>query len=81
MFDATRDAFVFVSAVDGERLPDSMDDAAICALAAVDGGEEICIDGRDYLVEVGTGFDIDLNGQTVHVYQVGNGLIWSLAPE
>jgi hypothetical protein len=81
VFDEARDAFVFVSSADGERLPDDTDDAALFALPDGVGDEEISVDGRDYRVEVGTGFDISVAGRTVHVYQVGNGLIWSLAPE
>lgn len=79
-YDEPRDAFVLVSALDGERLPDDLDTGTL--LAEADGGsEEAQIDGRDYRVEVGTGFDIEAEGRAIHVYQAGNDLIWSLAGE
>ena len=77
-YDGTRDAFVLITALDGEQLPDNLDTATL--LAKADGGdEEVQLGGRDYRVEIGTGFDINAGDRAAHVYQAGNDLIWSLA--
>jgi hypothetical protein len=79
-FDDDRDACVLVSSVDGERLPDDLDVGAVLALAS-DVVDDVHVDGRDYRVEVGAGFDVQVNGGVVRVYSVGNGLIWSLSKD
>jgi hypothetical protein len=73
-FDDRIDAFVFVSSTNGDRLPDGLD---IISLAA----EGARVEGHDYRVEIGEGFDVNVGGVPVHVYAVGSGLIWSLAED
>lgn len=77
IFDDVRDTLVRVSSQSGDRLPAGPDRNAI--LAAVDAGnEEIMFGDHECRVEASVGSDIVVDGETVHIYNVGFGLVWDL---
>jgi len=78
-YDESGDAFVHVATFSGNRLPDDLDREAILELLA-QGKDEILMNGEEISIGVNKGLDITVDGSPLHVYGIGSGWCWSVAP-